>query len=526
VKGIASAAHIYNKPAVEAESFTSIYVWQEGPTELKPLADRAFGEGLNRIIYHTFPHTPPEAGSPGWVYNFGTLIHTNNSWWPKSKAWHYYLSRNSYLLQQGNFVGDVAYYYGDQAPNFVKYKQVQPGLGFGFDYDMVNSDVILNRMSVKNGKIVLPHGQTYEVLALPADDRVTLPVLQKLEAMVKAGATLVGRKPTRTYGLHNYAAQEAQIRQLADRLWGRCDSVTVHENRYGAGRVVWGKPLKQVLAERKIGPDVQLNSPLDSADIDYIHRRTATDDLYFVRNTRRVGYEAELTFRTAGRTPQLWNAAEGSIASLPVVHQDAATTTVRVRLDPQDAFFVVFREKPRPHPISLKAVAVSSEKSLAGTWQVRFPHGWDAPARVDWPTLHDWTTDDNEAIRHFSGIAAYHTTVSLTPADLPNGKRYVLDFGDVREVADLWVNGQHLGERVVPPYRYDVTNVLKPGANYLIVEVANVLNNRLVGDAKRPPTQRRTKTNLDKGPQPWLKPWAEVALRPSGLLGPIRLMTH
>jgi hypothetical protein len=155
VKGIASASHIYNQKYVEAESFTSVWLWQEGPDELKPLADRAMCEGLNRFVYHTFPHTPPESGNPGWVYNFGTLINTTNGWWPKSNAFHEYLARCSYLLQQGNFIGDVAFYYGDKAPNFVPPKHFTESLGFGYDYDVVNSDVILNKMQVKNGRIYL-----------------------------------------------------------------------------------------------------------------------------------------------------------------------------------------------------------------------------------------------------------------------------------------------------------------------------------------------------------------------------------
>lgn len=528
VKGISSAAHLYNQRYVEAEAFTSVYVWREGPTELKPLADRAFCEGLNRIVYHTFPHTPAEAGSPGWVYNFGTLIHVNNTWWPKSASWHHYLSRSSFLLQQGEFVGDVAFYYGDEAPNFVKAKHLQPGLGFGYDYDVVNSESILRLMQVKANKIALPHGQTYEVLVLPADDRINLAVLRRLEALVQAGATVVGRKPTRTYGLQNYEADEQEIRQIADRLWGRCDSVTVQENRYGAGKIVWGKPLRQVLAERGVGPDVALQSPLDSAQIDFIHRRTTgaavgSNELYFVRNTRNAAYEATLTFRTAGRMPQLWNPADGTIASLPVLRSTAQTTTVRLRLDPHDAFFVVFRASPKAYPLSPKALAPTAGRPLAGGWQVRFPHGWGTPARVEWAALHDWTADENESIRHFSGVAAYHHAFEAGAGEVVAGRRQWLDLGKVHEVADVWLNGKHLGERCVPPYRYEVTGVLKPGRNYLVVEVANVLNNRMVGDAKRPPEYRQTKSNLLKGITPWSTPWANVPLLPSGLLGPVVL---
>ena len=142
VKGPASAAHQYNQPSVEAEAFTSTWLWQEGPAEMKPLADRAFVEGLSRIVYHTFPHVPPEAGEPGWVYNFGTLVYPGRVWWPMSKPFHLYLGRTSFMLQQGHFVGDVLYYYGDRAPNFVTYEHPKPPSGY--DFDVTNSDIIVS----------------------------------------------------------------------------------------------------------------------------------------------------------------------------------------------------------------------------------------------------------------------------------------------------------------------------------------------------------------------------------------------
>jgi len=264
---------------------------------------------------------------------------------------------------------------------------------------------------------------------------------------------------------------------------------------------------------------VQVRSSLDSAQLDFIHRRTATDEIYFVRNTRRASCDAHLTFRTSGKTPQLWNPADGTTTALPIENQTTRTTTVHLRLDPLDAFFVVFRQSPKPLPVSVKAINPQPVAELAGPWELRFPHGWGTPSRVRWTTLHDWTTDTSAAIRHFSGVVAYHRTFdgdALAP-----GGRCWLDLGDVREIADVWLNGHHLGERAAPPYQYEITRLVKPGTNYLTIEVANTLNNRLVGDAKRPAAYRQTKSNLLKGITAWKTPWAEVPLIPSGLLGPV-----
>ena len=223
IKGISSAAHIYNKKFVEAESFTSIWLWQEGPRDLKPVADKAFCEGLNRIVYHTFPHIPEGAGHPGWIYNFGTVMNTHRSWWPKSRGWNDYLGRVSYVLQQGNFVADVAYYYGNEAPNFVGHKRTFPWLGEGYDYDVINTEILLDSIDVADGRLVLPHGQSYSILVLPDDKRMDLGVMKKIEYLVNNGATIVGPKPLTVYGLNDYADREKQLSGIANRLWGPCD---------------------------------------------------------------------------------------------------------------------------------------------------------------------------------------------------------------------------------------------------------------------------------------------------------------
>jgi hypothetical protein len=184
IKGVASASHIYNQKIVDAEAFTSVWLWQESLSELKPTADKAFCEGLNRIVFHTFPHVPKAAGKPGWIYGFGTQISVTQPWWPMAKPFMDYLGRCSFMLQQGNFVGDVLYYYGDEAPNFVPNKTIDPSLGFGYDFDVTNSDVILNKLNIKEGKLTLPHGQQYQVMVLPNIEAMNLEVLKKIEKLV------------------------------------------------------------------------------------------------------------------------------------------------------------------------------------------------------------------------------------------------------------------------------------------------------------------------------------------------------
>ncbi|MBN2132927.1 MAG: hypothetical protein JW741_25735, partial [Sedimentisphaerales bacterium] len=285
VKETACAAHVYGKKLVDMEAFTSWRHWQDGPFELKPVADRAFCGGANHFTFHTAAHNPSATARPGWVYHAGTHMNPSIAWWPKARPWIDYLSRCSYLLQQGVFVADVCYYYGDQGFNFVPPKHIDPSLGYGYDYDVANAEVILARMSVKAGKIALPDGVSYEFLVLPQRDDIDLAVLQKIELLVQKGATVVGPKPTRSNGLADYRNRDRRVREIADRLWGPCDGTTCTEHAYGKGKVVWGKPLRKVLQLRDVGPDFSF-APCHAPDyeIDYIHRRTPDADVYFVSN--------------------------------------------------------------------------------------------------------------------------------------------------------------------------------------------------------------------------------------------------
>jgi hypothetical protein len=274
VKETASAAHIYGHTRVHMEAFTSFRHWQDGPFDLKPSADRAFCEGMNHVVWHTATHQPDAGGDPGWVYGAGTHLTPRLVWWPMAKPFIDYLSRCSFLLQQGLFVADVCYYYGDQGYNFVPPKQVDPSLGYGFDYDVTNAEVILERMTVRDGRITLPDGMSYELLVLPERDDIDPTVLRKVAALVEAGATVVGPKPTRATGLHDHVARDRAVRALADAVWGPCDGKTIFEHAHGNGRVVWGRALREILRERGIGPDFAYTAGNEDAEIDFIHRRT------------------------------------------------------------------------------------------------------------------------------------------------------------------------------------------------------------------------------------------------------------
>ena len=173
-KMVASASHIYGKATASAEAFTTMRHWADYPGSLKQSLDRAFCEGINRIAIHTSTATRPKDGKPGYEYGAGTHFNPNVTWWEKSGPFFDYIARSQYLLRSGKFVADVLFYNGDWAPNLVEQKHVDPALGKGYDYDVCNEEVLLTRLSVKNGRLTLPDGMSYRVLVLPDTERMPL----------------------------------------------------------------------------------------------------------------------------------------------------------------------------------------------------------------------------------------------------------------------------------------------------------------------------------------------------------------
>ncbi|MBL8291525.1 MAG: hypothetical protein JNN08_06800 [Bryobacterales bacterium] len=514
VKETASAGHIYGKPRVHMESFTSFEGWREGPQDLKASADRVFCEGGNHIVWHTWTHGPPEAGKPGWVYLAGTHVNRNVTWWPKIKPFIDYLSRSSFLLQSGLFTADVLYYYGDGGFKFIGPRRAKPSLGPGYDYDYTNSDVILNRLSVRDGRFVLPDGTNYAVLVLPEDRDVHPSVLAKIEKLVLEGGTVIGPKALRAVGLENYPASDQQVRDIAARLWGDLDGKSKTSRTHGKGRVVWGRTEREVLTGMGIAPDFTAPPSLD-----FIHRRDGSADIYFVRNTSDSPTSAQASFRVANREPELWDPVSGSMRTAAGWRRASDRMEVTLNLPANGSSFVVFR-RPASSAASApkRPAALPSPISVNGPWTADFENG---PQGVAFPQLASWTTHSNAALKHFAGTARYKTTFRMPPNWRRDNLAAHIDLGRLWTIGEVWLNGKSLGITWTSPFSVDATSALKDGDNELIVEVTNTWYNRLIGDAKLPPGQRTTRTNVTVSGG---KPWAQLEPLESGLFGPVRVV--
>lgn len=373
VRQSASVAHTNGKRFVAAEGPTSIGPqWERAPKDLKANIDRVFCSGVNRIVWHTFTSSPKEFGLPGNEYFAGTHLNPNVTWWNQSKDFISYLDRSCFLLQQGLFVADVLCYYGDDVPNFVFLKEEMPELNFGYDWDKCSKEVILNRSSVVDGKLVLPDGMSYRLLVLAPEKSIDLKVLKKVEALVNAGLTVLAPRPETATGLTGYPECDNELKSIADRLWGAIDGKLTTENRVGKGRVVWGQNINAVLAGMRVRPDFGFRSVHAKTAIDYLHRATETTDIYFVANkfsrrgiddyeyryftTLPDRYETiTCSFRVTGKIPQLWNPKTGEIINISTYRETDGCTLVPLNLDPDGSLFVVFKEgKAENHIVSIR----------------------------------------------------------------------------------------------------------------------------------------------------------------------------
>ncbi len=581
VKQGSSAAHIYGKRFFSAEGPTTVGpLWERSPRDLKGLFDQVFCDGVNRVYWHTWSSSPDAYGLPGVAYFAGTHLNRQITWWKESEAFIGYLNRCQFLLSQGLYRADVLNYYGTGVPKYV-FLDTDVRVPEGYAWDMCNSEVLLTRASIKAGRIVLPDGMSYALLSLSDQESISLPVLKKIEEMVREGMILVGNPPTRAYGLSGYPGSDEELKAIVKRLWGGTGFV----NTYGKGKVYKEKTIAEVLALGGITPDFSYTAGPDVA-LDYIHRSTADMEIYYVANkwsrkgepNLKYRYHSDLpdcyisatySFRVDGeREVERWDPVSGEMTPVKVYRHEQGCYRIPVSLAPEGSAFFVFRKsKENTHlagiekdgkPVSegndplvwgASAVFVKDgqaeilgkgryrftgsngrqttvdvledrgEQMISGLWKVRF---MENPALGEEVTttmdsLRSWTTFLDRKIRYFSGTARY-TNSFVLPGE-PNKRRVYLDLGNVQELATIKVNGKEVRTCWIAPYRVDITAYVKEGENLLEVDVTNLWCNRLIGDGKLPKEERRTCTTVTK----FDAPDAEQYLRVSGLLGPVKL---
>lgn len=500
IRESASVAHIYGQNLVAAESLTAFgNTYSFTPEMLKPFADRELAMGLNRFVIHTSAHQPDDRPGPGATLGpFGQWFTRHETWSDFAAPWVSYLTRSAYLLQQGRFVADIAYLYGQDDNITNVFSRRKPVIPQGYAFDFVNADALVNVLSVKDGVLVTPSGMQYRLLALdPSTQRMSLPVLRKIAALVDAGAVVVGDRPAMTPSL---ADDAGEFDRLVEQVWGR-------------GKASEGEALDTAMHRLGIAPDCTFGGDVDP-ELRYVHRRLAQGDVYFITNGTERARAIDASFRVSGLAPEIWRADSAEIR--PASYRtDRGRTVVPLKLEPNGALFVVFRQPATAASLTVADAVTNKLADVRGPWDVTFQESRGAPAQARFDTLSSWTTSGEPGIRYFSGTATYATSFNAPRAWLGNSARVRIDLGDVKNIAEVAVNGKVAGVAWKAPFVVDVTEAIKAGSNRLEIKVTNLWPNRMIGD-KQPGARQIAYATFD----PFK---ADSPLLPAGLLGPVVL---
>ena len=508
----ASVAHIYGENLAAAESLTASAAasWAWSPATLKPTADQELLNGINRFVIHESAHQPLVGKAPGLTLGpFGQWFNRNETWAEQAGPWIDYIARSSYLLQQGHFVADIVYFYGEDSNLTAIFDHKSPDVPAGYGFDYINADALIHELSVADGNIVSKGGMRYQLLALdPYSRHMSLPVLRAIRALVESGAVVAGPKPTDDPSL---ADNQADFEKLSTELFGKGTGV----HQVGKGTVYAGKSLDEVVSALHLDPDFEYVKHNTDSDFEFVHRKLKGGDIYFVDNRSDHAESIDATFRVAGMQPELWRSETATTEPASFAIADGRTT-VPLHLEPWGAVFAVFRKTTLEISHAVPEMIETKLATLNGPWELSFQPGRGAPASITMNQLSDWSHNDDPGVKYFSGVGTYKKAVQAPAEWFKNCARLWLDLGDVKNLAVVIVNGKDVGETWHAPYRVDVTSALKAGPNEITIKVVNAWVNRLIGD-EQPGATKLTFADV--------KPYkADAPLLPSGLLGPVQIV--
>ena len=506
IRESASVAHVYGQNINAAESLTAYGLegnaWSFYPGNLKPIADMEIASGLNRFVIHTSPHQPVDDKIPGLGLGpFGQWFDRHDTWAEHAKSWTDYLGRSCYLLQQGKFVADILYYYGEDNNITGLFGGELPKIPSGYNYDFVNADALTHLVGVKKKMLTTPSGMSYKVLFLDKNvKRMSLAVLRKIAELAKKGAVICGTKPEIPASLLD---SQKEFNDLINQIWNS-NRPNVYDEAIS---------LQEALQSQGIQPDVAL---VDGS-IRFVHRTLPTAEIYWVNNSSNQAKHVELSFRVSDKLPEVWHPETGEKEAVSYKMLDDRTV-VTLDLVQQDAVFVIFSGKAKEREVVLPKLEKKEVLAIDGSWNVSFQEKRGAPQSIVMEQLTDFSLSKDAGVKYFSGTASYQKEFEVPDSLYNADATYYLDLGEVRNMAEVFVNGQNMGFFWKSPYIVPVTSLQK-GKNKLEIKVTNQWVNRLIGDAQPDAKDKITYTAMQFYA-------ADAPLLPSGLLGPVKLWSQ
>ena len=512
-----SGCHMYGKNKVYAESYTTLFsTFEYYPAKLKKHGDWSYTEGINQHILHVCIHQPDDKKVPGINTWFGIEYNRHNTWFEHSKAWIDYQRRCCYMLQQGRHHADICFFISEESPKMSGW--VDETLSKGYDYDFINSDVIENILTVKDGKMILPSGISYSLLVLPPLNTMRPEVLTRIKELVQQGANILGSPIERSPSLVNFPECDKEIQRLSNEIWGTADynAKSQINRQVGKGRVFCNIPINEVLEEIGVREAVTINRSLP---VLWKQRTLDKGEIFFLCNQENQPLNFEVSFNITGYQPELWNPVEGTMRDLPYFEFVDGKTKIPLQLDEYESCFIIFRNTVKTskanNPKKENYPQSKTILTLDNSWDIEFYNKWTGEKiELKQHDLQNWAESDNEQIKHFAGIITYQNEFNLPDVY----KNAYLNFENMYETASISINGKSLNREIwCKPYRIDVTPYLQKGNNTIEVRVTNSWKNKIMEQAEKPENERTIFYLVNRTTEP--------ELSPSGIWGKTEIIT-
>ncbi len=554
-----SAAHVYGKQIVQAEAFTTLRMnWNEHPGNLKPLGDRNFALGINKMVLHVMMHNPWMNKQPGVTLDpIGLYYQRNQTWFKQSKVWIDYMTRCQAILQQGKPVVDVAVFTGEELPRrsvlpdalvntlpgiFAKERveaeqkrlqntnqplrkipaEVTHSANMydandwvnplnGYNYDSFNPDVLMS-MKVIDGKVVTQGGAMYKILLIPAHtamnpiNRISNGSIKKIIELVKAGATVLIDSIYQKQFVQSGATFNFRVEK------------NIIASTFGKGKFVLTPFVAESFETLGLPKDVKLlNHKADYKKLAFTHRKINEADVYFLSNQSSKQETFTLAFRTKNKLPEYWHTIQPSVTKLRDWYVKDSSTVVTIELFPYQTTFIVFRDSTQllkgegGHSVN----AVPNNAVWTSDWQLQFDTAYGGLSKpLLAKDLKDWTSYTDTSIKYYSGTVIYKNSFTLE-----NTNWVMLSFSKIENIATIKVNGIDCGTIFTYPYYTNISKAVKKGLNTIEIAVTNTWNNRLILDSQLPPEKRVTYTAYPFD-------WSKKSLQSAGIIGEVKIVSY
>jgi len=541
MKFASSASNVLGKPYTSCETFTWLGEHFKVPlAHTKPEVEKVFLSGVNHVFFHGTTYSPKRAGWPGWLFYASTNFAPSNSFWPHLHGLTDYITRCQSILQAGNADSEVLLYwpYADvlyhaptnqldmmlsihSIPEWLIptpfYDDAMKLMDGGYSVDFV-SDRLLGRSEVKNGLLkVSPEGAAYKVLVIPQADFMPVETFANILKLAEQGAKVILEKiPDDVPGMGDLDVRRKQLRQLASSLALTESGNGMRVAGIGKGQIIISSDVQKALKFKEIhGED------LTASGLKFIRRDVNGNKYYYlVNHTARI-VDEYVALNTQAASVMILDPQTGDYG-LASTEKDKDKIKVRLQIEPGNSLILKTSDEMSlnaKHWIYTETTGEPIE--IEGDWKLKFTAGGPVlPGRQRLARLVSWTKLDDENVSAFSGSGEYSKTFKLAAK---NDSDYVLDLGDVRESARVWVNGKDAGVLWHVPFKVNIGQYLKQGKNSLRIEVANLMANRIAAMDKRGVEWRIF--NEINFVDLYYKPFDASGWEPmaSGLLGPVTI---